>query len=96
MGRPKSKSYEEQLKEKYDGKIENLEPYVNLNTKILHRCNYHNHEFTSSPASVLHSKHGCPLCGEEAHKKSIESRKLILMRNIKKHYLKNLMEILLI
>lgn len=75
MGRPKSKSYEEQLKEKYDGKIENLEPYVNLNTKILHRCNYHNHEFTSSPASVLHSKHGCPLCGKEAHKKSIESRK---------------------
>ena len=75
MGRPKSKSYEEQLKEKYDGKIENLEPYVNLNTKILHRCNYHIHEFTSSPASVLHSKHGCPLCGEEAHKKSIESRK---------------------
>lgn len=66
MGRPKSKSYEEQLKEKYDDKIENLEPYVNLNTKILHRCNYHKHEFTSSPASVLHSKHGCPLCGEEA------------------------------
>ena len=85
MGRPKSKSYEEQLKEKYYDKIENLEPYVNLNTKILHRCNYHNHEFTSSPASVLHSKHGCPLCGEEAHKRSIESRKAYTDEEYKKN-----------
>ena len=84
MGRPKSKSYEEQLKEKYDDKIENLEPYVNLNTKILHRCNYHNHEFTSSPASVLHSKHGCPLCGEEALKSHTDSLRVYDNENYRK------------
>ena len=73
MGRPKKKLYEDQLKEKYNGKIENLEPYVNLNTKILHRCNLHKHNFRSTPASVLGSKHGCPLCGEEAHKEHTDS-----------------------
>ena len=73
MGRAKKKLYEDQLKEKYNGKIENLEPYVNLNTKILHRCNYHNYDFCSTPASVLGSKHGCPLCGEEAHKEHTDS-----------------------
>ena len=56
MGRPKKKLYEDQLKEKYNGKIENLEPYVNLNTKILHRCNLHKHNFRSTPASVLGSE----------------------------------------
>ena len=74
MGRPKKKLYEDQLKEKYNGKIENLEPYVNLNTKILHRCNLHKHNFRSTPASVLGSKHGCPKCGEEAHKMKAKSR----------------------
>ena len=73
MGRPKKKLYEDQLKEKYNGKIENLEPYVNLNTKILHRCNLHKHNFRSTPASVLGSKHGCPLCGEEALKNHTDS-----------------------
>ena len=73
MGRPKKKLYEDQLKEKYNGKIENLEPYVNLNTKILHRCNLHKHNFRSTPASVLSSKHGCPLCGEEALKEHTDS-----------------------
>lgn len=84
MGRPKTKSYEEQLKEKYDDKIENLEPYINLNTKILHRCNYHKHEFTSSPASVLHSKHGCPLCGEEALKAHTDSLRVYNNEDYKK------------
>ena len=73
MGRPKKKLYEDQLKEKYNGKIENLEPYVNLNTKILHRCNLHKHNFRSTPASVLGSKHGCPKCGEEALKEHTDS-----------------------
>ena len=73
MGRPKKKLYEDQLKEKYNGKIENLEPYVNLNTKILHRCNYHNYDFYSTPASVLGSKHGCPKCEEEALKEHTDS-----------------------
>lgn len=74
MGRPKKKLYEDQLKEKYNEKIENLEPYVNLNTKILHRCNYHNYDFYSTPASVLGSKHGCPKCGEDAHERNMKSR----------------------
>ena len=73
MARQKKKLYEDQLKEKYNGKIENLEPYVNLNTKILHRCNYHNYDFYSTPASVLGSKHGCPKCGEEALKEHTDS-----------------------
>ena len=73
MGRPKKKLYEDQLKEKYNGKIENLEPYVNLNTKILHRCNLHKHNLRSTPASVLGSKHGCPKCGEEALKEHTDS-----------------------
>ena len=74
MGRPKSKSYEEQLKEKYGDKIKNLEPYINLNTKILHRCNYHNYEYYSTPSSVLNSQHGCPMCGKEKHKEHARAR----------------------
>lgn len=74
MGRPKSKSYEEQLREKYDDKIKNLEPYINLNTKILHLCKKHNCKYYSTPSSVLGSKHGCPKCGEESHKKHSKER----------------------
>nr|DAX13674.1 MAG TPA: restriction enzyme [Bacteriophage sp.] len=74
MGRPKTKTYGEQLKDKYGDKIENLEPYINLNTKILHRCNYHNYEYYSTPSSVLGSKYGCPKCGEESHKRHSKER----------------------
>lgn len=66
MGRPKKMKYEDQLFQKFNGKIKNIEEYVNLNTKILHRCNVHDYEFSSSPACVLNSKQGCPKCGEEA------------------------------
>ena len=74
MGRPKSKPYDEQLKEKYGDKVIALEPYITLNTKILHRCNKHNYEYMSTPSSVLHSKHGCPICGEESHKSHAKDR----------------------
>ena len=63
MGRHKSKSYEERLKEKYGDKIQNLEPYINLNTKIWHVCNKHDYKYLSTPSSVLSSKCGCPKCG---------------------------------
>lgn len=74
MGRPKSKSYEEQLKDKYGDKIQNLEPYINLNTKILHICHKHDYKYYSTPSSVLGSKCGCPKCGEESHVEHSKAR----------------------
>ena len=74
MGRPKSKSYEEQLKEKYGDKIQNLEPYVNSTTKIWHICNKHDYKYFSTPSSVLSSKCGCPKCGEESHASHTKAR----------------------
>ena len=84
MGRPKKQSYEQQLKEKYGDKIENLEPYINLNTKILHRCNYHNYEYCSTPSSVLSSKHGCPKCGKESHHQHAKDRMAYTTETYKK------------
>lgn len=74
MGRHKSKSYEERLKEKYGDKIQNLEPYINLNTKIWHVCNKHDYKYLSTPSSVLSSKCGCPKCGEESHANHTKAR----------------------
>lgn len=42
--------------------IELLEPYVNMRTKINHRCNNCNNIFNTTPKSVNNSVNGCPSC----------------------------------
>lgn len=56
--------YKEKLFEVHGNKIESLEPYKNMNTKILHKCIFHNNEFYAQPAKIL-SGQGCRLCGLE-------------------------------
>ena len=57
--------YKKALFEKYNGDIENLEPYQSGNTSILHICHRHNYKYTSTPKSVLGAKYGCKYCMEE-------------------------------
>lgn len=46
--------------------IEVLEPYVNLKTKILHKCKDCNYIWSVKPDLILHSGNGCPKCGKRA------------------------------
>lgn len=57
--------YKEKLYEIHGGNIVSLEPYVNMNTKILHRCNKHNYEYHAKPAHVVGRSQGCKYCALE-------------------------------
>ena len=68
-----TEEYKHDLYEKYNGKIICKGEYINNSTKILHYCTKHNYDYMSTPNCVLTSKHGCPLCGEEALKEHTDS-----------------------
>ena len=82
--RKTTEEYKKLLKEKHSGKIICLGEYVNNSTKILHKCLEHNYEYYSTPNCVLTSKHGCPKCGEDAHKKHTNSMRKIKQLNRKR------------
>lgn len=71
--------YKDELYRVHGGNIVSLEPYKNMNTKILHRCNKHNYEYYVNPASVIKRKQGCKYCKSEkisnASKDTIEDVK---------------------
>lgn len=71
--------YKNKLYVTHNGNIESLEPYVNMNTKILHRCKKHNYEYYAKPAHVVGRSQGCKFCAYEkiayAEKDSIEDIK---------------------
>lgn len=73
------KEYKEKLYKIHGDKITSLEPYRNMNTKILHRCNKHNYEYYAKPAHVVGRGQGCKFCAYEkianAEKDSIEDVK---------------------
>lgn len=46
--------------------IEVLGEYVNLKTKILHKCKVCGYEWYVKPNNLLHNKNGCPKCGKRA------------------------------
>lgn len=46
--------------------IEVVGQYVNLKTKILHRCKICDYEWDVLPDNMLHAKNGCPKCGKRA------------------------------
>lgn len=60
------KTHEQYVDEVYmaNPNLEVKEEYVNINTPILHKCNIHNIEWKTSPASVLQGS-GCELCAKE-------------------------------
>lgn len=41
--------------------IEALEKYINMNTKILHKCKTCGHEWKTRPVEIING-HGCPVC----------------------------------
>lgn len=43
--------------------------YIDVNTRIIHRCNKHNIEWETSPASILQGT-GCKLCAKEKIRRS--------------------------
>lgn len=51
---------------KVNKNIEPLEDYVNLKTKILHRCKVCGYEWKIKPTNLLHLKQGCPHCNGRA------------------------------
>lgn len=61
--------------------IELLDNYINMRTKVKHRCLKCSNEFISSPKSVLNSLYGCPSCSGKIF--STEKYKSILPNNIK-------------
>lgn len=73
------KEYKEKLYKIHNGNIESLEPYVNMNAKILHKCKKHNYEYYAKPAHVVGRSQGCKFCAYEkianAEKDSIEDVK---------------------
>lgn len=59
------KEYKEELYKVHGDKIISLEPYKNMNTKILHRCNKHNYEYFAKPAHVVGRRQECRHCAYE-------------------------------
>ena len=62
--------------EEYIKRVKEISPnisvvgkYVNMKTKILHRCNIHNLEWVVSPEKILNGC-GCAKCGKEKYHKS--------------------------
>lgn len=51
---------------KVNANIEPLEEYVNLKTKILHRCKVCGYEWKIVPTNLLHLKQGCSHCSGRA------------------------------
>ena len=45
--------------------IEVIEQYVNMNTKIWHRCKIDGTEWQMAPSAILHSGCGCPQCNSK-------------------------------
>ncbi len=60
-----TKEYKEDLL-KVKPNIEVLEEYVNLKTKIKHKCKICGYEWNALPDNLLHNKNGCPKCGNKA------------------------------
>lgn len=57
--------YKKELYKVHSGNIISLEPYKNMNTKILHKCNKHNYKYYAKPAHVVGRKQGCKHCAYE-------------------------------
>lgn len=68
-----TEEYKHDLYEKHNGKIICKGEYINNSTKTPHYCTKHDYDYMSTPNCVLSSKHGCPLCGEEALKSHTDS-----------------------
>lgn len=64
------KEYKDELYKVHNGNIVSLEPYKNMSTKILHRCNKHNYEYYAKPAHVVGRKQVCKYCAYEKISKS--------------------------
>lgn len=62
--------YEKELKEIFPNIIP-LENYVNLKTKIKHKCLICGEEWYAVPTNLLHLKEGCPRCGKN-HRRTQE------------------------
>jgi hypothetical protein len=58
------KAYDKMLKERSSGRVKRIDPYVDLNTRILHYCKLHDLYFHNSHYNTrLKDICGCPECG---------------------------------
>lgn len=71
--------YKKELEKIHGTKIVSLEPYINMTTKILHRCNKHDYNYYAKPSHVVGRGHECKYCALEkikcAEKDTIENVK---------------------
>lgn len=63
----KKKTHEEYVVEvaKANPNIEVIGTYINIKTKILHRCKIDGYEWYATPGHILHNR-GCPICGRKS------------------------------
>lgn len=72
--------FKKELKEKTNGRLISLEKYINIDTKILFRCNDCNYEWKTTPYYAL--KNRCPQCSGKRRLTTDEvKRKISLVTN---------------
>lgn len=68
-----TKEYNKRLSEKIGPYIYCIDEYVDMHTKIQHKCDKHNVIFVKNPMHALRSR-GCPQCAEEAYNSHTSKR----------------------
>lgn len=62
--RKDDETFKKEVKEKYNGNIESLEPYKGVNNKIKVKCNICNNEWYTTPDSLINKNIGCHICSK--------------------------------
>lgn len=80
MGKRKftHEEYVEMLKT-LETNIEAIEQYINMSTKIKHKCLICGHEWYTTPAHIIHNHSGCPKCygnAKKTHDEYVEELKI--------------------
>jgi rubrerythrin len=63
--------FNDEINDKFKGKIVVLDSYINQRTKINFHCNECGLNFCTTPQSILHTTYGCPNCANTALKKAL-------------------------
>lgn len=71
--------------EETSSNIEVVEEYINMCTKILHKCKICGHEWNAKPSDIV-TGHGCPICSKRAIGNSPEYKNSIWASEYKKYF----------
>jgi len=69
--------FKSNLEKKHKNKFKfNPEDFVDSQTEITFTCSEHEKNFITKPSTLLHSKHGCPICENESYDEYYTGTKL--------------------